>query len=407
MKNRLSLMLLLVTFLSFAQNKFEQGYYIDNSGVKTECLIKNYDWKNNPISIEIKNSQENNSITKSIDDINEFAITGKSKFIKATVNIDESSQNNNTLTNTPSTKFVERTVMLKVLVEGKSSLYYFENEDYERFFYTVNDKIEQLVYKEYNNDQGNIATNESYKQQLFVNFKCNNDQKSIVALKYKNNDLIDYFIKTNNCLSGNTESKAVSEKRKFETNFKINFLLSNINSSYIRPANTIYSDLNSKQNGVISFGFETEIILPYNNQKWSFIFDPSYIKDKETINYNDYNYIHSEFTLNNDSFTLRLPLGLRRYFRINKNSSLFTNATFSYNLNKTNIYTFRQYNNTTKVLVDEAFTSSSFGLGLGYQYKRYTAEIKYYTKNILYTYVLSGQEYSYNQLSLKLGYKLF
>ena len=126
MKNRLSLILFLIAFLSFAQNKFESGYYIDNSGVKTECLIKNYDWKNNPKNIETKTNLEDNvTTTKSIEEINEFAITGKSKFVKATVNIDESSQNLVTLTNSPSPKFVEKTVLLKVLVQGNSNLYYF------------------------------------------------------------------------------------------------------------------------------------------------------------------------------------------------------------------------------------------------------------------------------------------
>lgn len=392
-------MLLLVTFLSFAQNKFEQGYYIDNSGVKKECLIKNYDWKNNPKDIEIKNANlEDVSTTKNIEEIKEFGINGISKFIKATVNIDESSQNANTLTNSANPKYIEKTVLLKVLVEGKSNLYYFENEDYERFFYSVNDKIEQLVYKQYYNSDGNIVTNDLYKQQLFVNFKCNNDQKSIIALKYNNNDLIDYFIKTNNCISGKTETKAISEKRKFETNFKVNLLLNSVSQNITIP----YLNINSTSEKInnFSFGFETEIILPYNNKNWSVVFDPSYITYKERITTN-FVYLNKNRSYINENNILlfRLPLGIRRYFTLNKKSKIYTNLAVSVNISNNNINSLYEE--------DGGFTSYNFVAGLGYQYKKYNVELKLNNKTLTYANPLTGKEISLNHIALKLGYRLF
>lgn len=398
-------MLLLVTFLSFAQNKFEQGYYIDNSGVKTECFIKNYDWKNNPISIETKNSSDDKTKTKTLEEIKEFGIFNKSKFIKATVKIDESSANKNTLTNSANPTFITKTVFLKVLVEGKSNLYYFENENYERFFYTVNDKIEQLIYKQYNSGI-DIAANNSYKQQLFVNFKCNNDQKSIIDLKYDDDYLIDYFIKTNNCLSGNVETKAISEKRKFETNFKINLLLNNANSTYNFTTGNLKGSYDTDKKNTVSFGFETEIILPYNNKNWSFIFDPSFIKNKESYKIYKPQFINPDYTIENNSFTIRIPIGIRRYFRFNENNSIFTNAAFSFNLNNADVYSYNPFNNSTIVYADGFFTSSNFAIGLGYQYKKYTAEIKFNTKT-KFNNSGNDQKFLLNQLSLKLGYKLF
>ena len=56
---------------------------------------------------------------------------------------------------------------------------------------------------------------------------------------------------------------------------------------------------------------------------------------------------------------------------------------------------------------DELYLSSSFSLGAGYQFKRYTAEIKFNTKTSFYSHEVSGQEFTLNQISLKLGYKLF
>lgn len=398
MKNRLSLMLILVTFLSFAQNKFEQGYYIDNSGKKTECLIKNYDWKNNPKNIETKSSENENLVIKQIDEISEFAITGKSKFIRVTVKIDESSQNSNTLSYSPAPKFIDKTILLKVLVEGKSNLYYYESENYDRFFYSVNDKIEQLVFKKYYNSEGNILTNNQYKQQLLVNFSCNNDQKSIVALNYNNNDLIDYFIKTNNCISGVTETKAISEKRKFEKNFKVNLLLNSVSQNISVP----YLDINSKSqnSNSMSFGFETEITLPYNNKNWSVVFDPSYTIYKKT---NIINFVESntniKYNYKNNILLFRFPLGIRRYFTLNANNKIYTNLGLSINI----------INNRVEKYLEEngGYTSLNFVAGLGYQYKKYNVELKLNNKTFTYTNPYSGKEISLNQITLKLGYKLF
>ena len=41
------LLILLITILSFncySQIKYQKGYYINNDGQKTDCLIKNVDW---------------------------------------------------------------------------------------------------------------------------------------------------------------------------------------------------------------------------------------------------------------------------------------------------------------------------------------------------------------------------
>lgn len=401
-------MLLLVTFLSFAQNKFESGYYIDNSGIKRECFIKNYEWKNNPKNIEIKNTMDDEKINrKELDDIKEFGINNKSKFIKATVKIDESSQNINVLTNNPNPMFAEKTVFLKVLVEGKSNLYYFENEDYDRFFFTVNDKIEQLVYKQYNTPEGNIKINEAYKQQLFVNFKCNNDQKSIIALKYRNTDLYNYFIKTNSCITGITNTKEIID-RKLETNFKINLLLNNININYHIPNSNIRGYYNQGRKNIIGFGFETEVILPYYHNNWSLIFDPSFIKYKESIKIYQSGVINPDNTFYNNSYTLRFPIGLRRYFKLDKNNVFFTNISLSMNFSRTNLYNYNPFNNATTILAeDEMILSNNAAFGVGYQYKKYSAELKLNSKTIFSKAILNGVESSFSQISLKLGYKLF
>ena len=50
MKKTLTFIFILTSIITSAQINFEKGYYISNSGEKTECFIKNIDWMNNPVS---------------------------------------------------------------------------------------------------------------------------------------------------------------------------------------------------------------------------------------------------------------------------------------------------------------------------------------------------------------------
>ena len=56
------------TFL-FAQINFEKGYIITERGNRLEVFIKNEDWKNNPTSIDYKNSLESDKESISIESI--------------------------------------------------------------------------------------------------------------------------------------------------------------------------------------------------------------------------------------------------------------------------------------------------------------------------------------------------
>jgi hypothetical protein len=194
--------MLAIAFISNAQAKFEKGYFTDNQGVRTECFIKNIDWKYNPVDFKYKLAESDtddhvNTITR----IKEFGISDKAKFIRETVAIDQSSQNLYNLSTVAAPIFKEEIVFLRALVEGNFNLYSYESDSKIIFFYTVNNKTEQLIYKRYNDREGSIVKNEGYKRQLFVNFKCGDDRSKIQKLKYEEDDLIEYFVKTNNCKS--------------------------------------------------------------------------------------------------------------------------------------------------------------------------------------------------------------
>jgi hypothetical protein len=91
MKEQLFLALLaLFCINSYSQIVFENGYFINESNQKIDCLIKNIDWEYNPGKFEYKLLQDDFVRTAEIQDVNEFGIYGVSKYIKAKVKIDRS-----------------------------------------------------------------------------------------------------------------------------------------------------------------------------------------------------------------------------------------------------------------------------------------------------------------------------
>jgi len=65
---------------SFAQ--FEAGYFIDNDGKRTDCLIRNLDWRNNPVQIDWKSGESEPVTTKDIGNITEFGIGNQLRYVR-------------------------------------------------------------------------------------------------------------------------------------------------------------------------------------------------------------------------------------------------------------------------------------------------------------------------------------
>lgn len=60
-KSFLVLLFGLFFFNSFAQIKFEKGYFINETNETKEVLIKNSDWRNTPSQIQYKTSLDGQS----------------------------------------------------------------------------------------------------------------------------------------------------------------------------------------------------------------------------------------------------------------------------------------------------------------------------------------------------------
>lgn len=396
MKNQLTV--ILITILNtycYSQISFEKGYFINNAEQKTECLIKNIDWKNNPTEFEYKLSENTEQNKLTIKLVKEFGVYNYSKHIRSTVNIDRSSESLDDLSTNRNPVFIKEELFLKVLVEGQSNLYQYEDGNLVRYFYSKDnsDNIEQLIFKSYILSGNLISENNGFKQQLLNELNCQHIKpKDIKNISYKKNDLVNLFIQFNQC--NHSEIVNFDEKQKKDL-FNLTLRLG-LNSSSLSIQNAISNSRDAEFGNKLALrlGIEAEFILPFNKNKWAIIIEPTYQYFKSEKELSTSN-IKSDYT------SIELPIGIRHYFFLNNNSKLFINASY-----------IRDITSNSKIFYDtgaelEITKSSNLGFGVGYkQNDKYSLELRYHTSRDLFN---SYRFYSsdYNTLSIILGYSLF
>jgi hypothetical protein len=380
----------------YSQISFEKGYYINNSNQKVDCLIKNLDWKNNPIEFEFKLTENSDKKKASIDTVKKFEIYNVSKFIRRTIKIDKSSNIVSKLSDIKQAIFNEEELFLKVLVEGKANLYSYENDNLERYFYSKDSsEIEQLIFKRYLNIDKKIGTNNRYKQQLWNNLKCPKMNMSKVEnLVYYKNELIRFFVEYNECnKQGFTNFEEKQKRDLFNLNIRPGF-----NTSSLSIQNGLLSSSDADFGNKFGFrlGVEAEFIMSFNKNKWAILIEPTY------------QYFKSETELTTQNVTvdyksIELPIGLRHYFFLNENSKIFINGSVVIDFNDNSLIDFETDYDTDL----EIASSWNLAFGLGYKHNdRYSLELRYQTNRD----VLSDYSYwssDYKTLSIIFGYSLF
>ena len=96
-KHLLFILTAILSFNCYAQIAFEKGYYINDNDLRIDCLIKNIDWKNNPTTFEYKLTEDAKVELEVLKNIKGFGFDDATKYIKAAVKIDRSSENINYL----------------------------------------------------------------------------------------------------------------------------------------------------------------------------------------------------------------------------------------------------------------------------------------------------------------------
>lgn len=398
------LKLILVFLLSItiqAQIRFEEGYLIDNNNQKQVVLIKNVDWLNNPKSIEYKNNDTSKIEIATINQIKEFGIDNQSKYVRADVKIDRSSEDLDKVSSNEDPDFKEEKLFLKVLIEGEASLYGYNDYNLKRFFYKNNTgDIEQLVYKKYEVSTNQFAYNRTFRGQVAQNLKCesiSNDR--IKKVNYRESELIKLFTEINKCKG--SDLSFMKESKKVDFNL---WVRPRLNNSKITIDQSNIRKIEFENQSNITVGLEGEFVFPFNKNKWSVIVEPTYNYYKQNVgkvkSIEDYGDIASiKYS------TIEIPIGLRHYFFIDNQSKIFINAQFMFSLDLDNELNLYRGNQLYKTMEINSRTNFVFGLGYNYN-KKFNVEFRVYThKNIMDEMLWRSSKMQ--NFSFILGYNIF
>lgn len=391
MNKLITLVFLLVYAGIFSQNNFQLGYFKDNSGKITECLVKNIAWKNNPTEFNYKLSEDGEVLKASIASVKEFSVNDAYKFVRFDVNIDKSLSQTNRMSTSREPEWKQETLFLKVLVSGKATLYQYEDNNLIKYFVSTDahTNAEQLLFKEYKIHSA-IHENNMYRQQLYNIMKDKIQQDRFEKIDYNKNDLVKLFVDYNES-AGDKMQNLAEKQNKGSVHLKITpgaavASLSTKNSTYSR------ADFDFDKKVVFRIGMELEYVLPFNNEKWSLFVDPYFqaYKNKATNETQDWEA---------DYKSLNIPIGARHYMYLNQDSKLFINGAviFALDLGSSSIR-FNEYS------YDISRTTTGM-VGAGFSWKKYSAEARYVFNHGLLP--VNNWTANYSSVGLVLGYSLF
>ncbi len=392
MKFVLNLFLICSCGMMHAQITFTPGYFVDENGTTTQCLIKNVGWQNNPNSFDYKINENDQPKNASVNSIKEFGVESKI-YRRFTVQIDRSSELINKIDENPSPVFSTETLFLEPLVQGNATLYMYVGTNLKRFFYTKSDgEIRSLIYKKFLGPDNTVGTNNAFRNQLKTDISCGSMANlDVKTIDYNKRELVKHFVKYNRCQNPNFQHSKNGETSSFNLYLKpgVNF-----------PSFTLVSVTSSSNNlefsGLMGFraGVEFEVILPFNKNKWALFVEPTYQTFNTDIETTSFNMGSLDYS------SIEIPIGVRHYFFISQESQIFINAAFILDVPVEGTLDMERF-------VD-AEVSGSDGLvcGAGFHYKgRYRLEARYgFDRNLFREENFWSSDYS--TIGVFLGYNI-
>lgn len=315
MKNYLSLLLIFMFTNLFAQNKFELGYYIDQSGNKIEGEISEITLDRFPSHFIIKNKGKQETIETnkvSLIKYGTFVFEKKSFQYDPSVRLD--------IANMPKQKeyqLLNKTAFVQLMVNGDTKLYKYSENGVATFFYeTANNQRTTLEYKRYLGNANDINENKEFTNQLknLNNKSVNNNEGFYNALKYNDADLVDYFKKLN--------GKSYKENKKSKVFFNIfaGYSISSMGINFLQ-------DLPAKSHQHITVMPEIEYVLNNNIMNpTSFYFNLKYRTVK--AEYEEV-YVRENWQHQVDYQSLLFSFGAKKYFLSSKDMKFYGKVGFA------------------------------------------------------------------------------
>jgi hypothetical protein len=419
MFQKLSLLCLIIMLsgqFSQGQITYVPGYYIDDSGNTITGFIKNTDWNKNPTNFSFKTNLESEIQNLKLDDVREFGAEELFKFIKWNIYLDTSSENMNYISVKREPEYKQLEVFLKVLIEGPVSLYEYKDENFRKYFYKVSNKdnIEPLVNKKYSSNGQTILENTDYKQQLYEALGRENIAISdMQTLKYSKTSLIN-FIKT---YAGNAAQDDIityggaKNEDWFRIHIRPGLNMNSLDITDLAVSNNIIQR-NFSLDTELSFrlGAQFEFILPFNSNKWALTIEPTYqsYKSSQIKDISPASAFQRDVEASVDLSSIEFSSGLRHYFFLNDEWSIFLNAGISIDIWLKQDLALRSVGavSVPDFETDEFDSDLSFygGIGVGFK-NRYAFEINYqFNQDILIRTIDFSTDYS--ALSFIFSYRL-
>ncbi len=414
MKLKIFILFLFVGLNVTSQNTFKKGYFINNKGVKREASFMTFGaYLPDLLSFKGKqNSLEVMQIKKT--EISELKINNH-KFIKKNVSVElldekmfAKKENNTIFFNLSSETF-----LLKALLKFSDfTLYSYHYKNNEYFFIESMNKLEFLKYKKVkkNNRKAEIR---KFVEQIIERFDITDskNQKKIAKLRYKEEDLISFFIEYSKQKKYTYKQYDTYLNRDFKDAFNITPKLGySFNSQSVKTINDNFK--NSFNENHFNFGLDIELFFNTLFKKSSIIL--SYIYYNEVNNEGDFS-----FATSNDSEvfnTLKMNtinLKYRHYFRTFKNQYLYVDAGFLIHSSNGKVeYIFKP---TNAHIADLEYNKNNLALslGIGYNYNNLYLELNYIPKmtgsfdSFTSNATTDNWQFDRSLFNLTIGYSIF
>lgn len=390
-----------------AQVVFENGYFINDSNERVECLIRNVDWRSNPTTFDYKLTEDGPVERGNPETVKEFGVNGGKRYVSADVQIDRSSDQLSKMTEERNPAFEEEKLFLQILIQGNGSLYQYVDGGLIRFFYSLpGSEITQLVYKKYLTNAHNVAANNQFRQQLLNEFKCAGISKNdLDDLDYAARAMKEFFIKYNECIKSDYAIHDSPRKLgKIHVSVRPGISIASLlmNNS---KTNSTDMDFGSKQ--IFRLGVEAEYILPFNKNKWGVIIEPTYKPFKIEAQRPSPDVSGGVLAAAVEYSSIELPIGLRHYFFLTEGSKIFVNFSILVDIPMNNPHIEQTRADGSLINRFPIKPETNFVAGVGYKFKnRLGVELRIHRKReIMSGYGFWNTEYTTS--SLIFGYTIF
>ncbi len=387
----------------YSQIEFEKGYFINNSGDKVECLIKNSDWNFNPEDLKYKLTEASEIKDAGIEEIREFKV-GQFYFTRHKVDVDMSSDVVSELSGQRAPEFQQQLVFLRLMVDGKADLFSFQKNGLHRFYYRMDaGEIKPLVYKRFQVNQ-QIRANNYFQQQLINEVQCEGINTHAEGLRYSIKDLSKYIIAYNDCMGSVYEvyfNKSDKGILKFKPVIAVGFGSMDVESGINASGEKLTGP-------TFRIGGQVEYLLPFNKYKWSILLDAAYetFKKDATLTRS----FDADLKVNYSS--LNAGFLIRHYFFLNTDSKIFANIGINFNSPTGSEVLFDNTNRNLDPVLNSLDSGFNPMFGAGYSVKKLSLELRYDIRKVNgHNFVPENYDLrwksNYSLISLSLAYSIF